>query len=82
MEEKSQQFESRKLQYTEKVSQLEITCSDKDVRIKFLEEDLANYQALISKKDTQIMSLVELQILAKHNVLQHPAVLEYGTSDL
>ncbi|CAH1435533.1 unnamed protein product [Lactuca virosa] len=38
LEEVSQQFQSPKLQYIEKVSQLEISCSGKDVSIKFIEE--------------------------------------------
>ncbi|CAH1451939.1 unnamed protein product [Lactuca virosa] len=44
LEEKSQKFDSLKLRYTEKVSQLEFACSDKDVHIKLLEEGFAAHK--------------------------------------
>lgn len=76
MEEKTQQFESLKLQYTEKVSQLEIACSGKDLSIKFLEEELLKLKTIVSKKYTKITSLGKLQTSSKHDVLQYQMISE------
>ncbi|CAH1416191.1 unnamed protein product [Lactuca virosa] len=44
LEERSQQLEALKSHFTEKVSQLEVSCSDKDVHIKLLEEEICFLQ--------------------------------------
>ncbi|CAH1445591.1 unnamed protein product [Lactuca virosa] len=47
----SQQYHSLMLQYTEKVSQLEIARSSKDVSIKLLDEELVVAKLLMLEKD-------------------------------
>lgn len=61
LEEKTHQFESLKLRFTEKVSELEISCSDKDVHIKMLEEELDVQKGLLADRDAHILQLNQLK---------------------
>ncbi|CAH1444001.1 unnamed protein product [Lactuca virosa] len=66
----------------EKVSQLEIACSENDVNIKFLEEELSKLKIVVSERDAQIASLGELQASAKHDVLQYQTISKRGIADM
>ncbi|CAH1421298.1 unnamed protein product [Lactuca virosa] len=54
LEEKNQKIESLKLQFTQKLSELEISCSDKDVHIKMLEEELVVREGHLADRDAEI----------------------------
>ncbi|CAH1425929.1 unnamed protein product [Lactuca virosa] len=55
LEEKTHQFESLKLRFTEKVSELQISCSDNDVRSKIIEEELVVHKGLLADRDAQTL---------------------------
>lgn len=82
LEEVSQQFQSLKVQYTEKVSQLEIYFQGKDVSIKLLEEELATAKALVLEKDAQIASFGESRSLANQDVVHCQKDLEQSNLNL
>ncbi|CAI9284125.1 unnamed protein product [Lactuca saligna] len=63
----SQQYHLPKSQYTEKVSQLEIACSSKDVSIKLLEEELAMMKLLMLEKGARISTLSDSQFMMEQN---------------
>ncbi|CAH1446923.1 unnamed protein product [Lactuca virosa] len=64
----SQQYHSHKSQYMEKVSQLEIACSNKDVCIKLLEEDLVVAKLMMLEKDARFATLSDPQLLMEQNI--------------
>ncbi|CAH1448424.1 unnamed protein product [Lactuca virosa] len=59
----SRQYHSLKSQYTEKISQLEIACSSKDVSIKLSEKELATAKLLMLEKDAPIATLNDSQLV-------------------
>ncbi|CAI9271381.1 unnamed protein product [Lactuca saligna] len=63
----SQQYHSLNLQYTEKVSQLKIAYSSKDLSIKLLEDELATTKLLMLEKDARIATLSDSQLLMEQN---------------
>ncbi|CAI9289894.1 unnamed protein product [Lactuca saligna] len=61
LEEKTHQFESIKFRFTKMVSEMEISCSNKDVCIKMLEIELVVENRLLADWDAQILQLNQVQ---------------------
>lgn len=73
-----------KPQYTQKVSQLEIIYSGKDVRIKLLEDELSGLKTMVAKKDVQLASWNgnEFRALFEEKEQQNWASSDHQASDL
>nr|KAJ0211057.1 hypothetical protein LSAT_V11C400166850 [Lactuca sativa] len=65
-----------------KVSQLETDCSEKDVRMMLLEEEIATHKVDMAEKGAQIMELGELYALAKRDVLFHKDLSKQKVAEL
>lgn len=82
LEEKTHQFESLKLRFTEKVFELEISCSDKDICSKMLEEELVVQKGLLADRDAQTLRLNQDQTSFLQNESCFTLAAEVRASEL